>query len=125
MSIFEDFCAEAGRRGKGASDDGRHASYIGTGLLESDTGFEAGETFVAEVAQKRFIAIPLEWEKERGFAPIEKMEARREDADDFARFPVDVERLAQDGSRAAESFLPVAVAENDGVRRSRENRLDG
>src|SRR5579859_1319127 len=118
MSIFKNFCAEAGRGGERGSNDGRHASYVRVGLLESDAGFEASESFVAEVAQEQFAAIPFEGEKERRFPPIEEMEAGWEDADDFARFAVDVEGLAEDGIRTAEPLLPIAVTEDDSVWRA-------
>jgi len=50
MSIVKNFGTEAGRRSEGASNDRRHASYVGIGLRESDAGFEARESFVTEVA---------------------------------------------------------------------------
>jgi len=46
------------------------------------------------------------------------MKALREDADDLARFAIDVEGLAQDGIRAGEPLLPIAVTEDDSVWRA-------
>lgn len=41
-----------------------------------------------------------------------------EDANDLAGLTIDVEGLAQDGSGAVKAFLPIAVAEDDGVGRA-------
>jgi hypothetical protein len=53
------------------------------------------------------------------------MEARWEDTDDFARFAIDVKGLAQDGRRATKPFLPITVAEDDGVGRAGRIVLTG
>src|SRR6185437_14241508 len=86
--VLKDLGIEARRCGKRPRNDGKHAGHVSAGLFHGDAGLEAGDTFIAEIAKERLIAVPFKRKKHGRISPIEKMKALRKDSDNLMRLPI-------------------------------------
>src|SRR5882762_9394207 len=94
--VFEELEAEAGRRGKRAHDDRKHASNVHIHLLDSDSWLEPGETLITEVAEMSFVAVKLKWSDYGGIFPIQEMKSLRQGTDDLTALAIHDDVAAND-----------------------------
>ncbi len=94
--FLEEIDAESGRGGKADPDGGNEASNVGIGCGERDTGAEAGNAGVAELAEHGLAAIELNGQEDGGLLPVEELEVARHDSDDGAGLAVDEDAAADD-----------------------------
>ena len=111
--------AEARRRWKAAPDGWNQAQDVGIGLCQSDTGPQPRNSVIAELAQRRLVAIKLQRQHQGGLLAVEKAKIPRHHPNHLPQLAVHCDRPAHDRPIAAEASLPVAVIQHHSIGSAR------
>ena len=94
---------------------GHRRAISGVCRLQGDAGPQAGDSVIAELAERGFVSIETKGRKSSGCSQSRKRNSFGHDADDLARFAVDPDGAAHDGAIGAEAALPIVIAEHHRV----------